>query len=123
MALRRQLFQRRAVQRAETVQRHDFGGNLIPDPERFRLFQRGFTGFHRVDDIFFDLGDLCIRERSVQRIDPGRTDEGPFTLGENLDALGRGVCTLIELAGEILYGKDRRVAEIGLVAYQVQLGF
>ena len=114
-------FQRRAVQRAEAGQCRDFGWNLIPDAKRFRLFQCGFAGFHRVDDILFDLCDLCIRERAVKRVDFCGTDEGTFSAGEDLDALGRGVRTLIKLAGEILHGKDSGAAEIRLFAHKIKL--
>ena len=115
------LLQRTAVECTEAVQRGNFGGNFILYAQCGRFLQRGFTCFHRVDDIFFDLGKLRFRERPVERIDLGGTDERPFSPGENLDALGSGICPLIELAGKILYCKHRSLTEIRRLAHEIEL--
>ena len=110
------------VQRAEAVQNGDFGGNLIPDLKGFRFFQRGFARFHRVDDILFNLRKLGIRKGAVERVHSGGADERALPLGENLDALGRGVRALVKLSGEVFHGKNSGVAEIRLLAHKIELG-
>ena len=115
------VLQRTAVECTEAVQRGNFSGYFILYAQRGRFLQRCFTCFHRVNDIFFDLGELRFRERPVERIDPGGTDERPFSTGKNLDALGSRIRPLVELAGKIFNSKYSSLTEIRRLAHEIKL--
>ncbi len=53
-----------------------------------------------------DSLDVLFRERAVERVDLRRADARALALAEELDALGRAVGALVELARQRLDGKD-----------------
>ena len=73
--------------------------------QSFGHFQRSFPAFHRVNDMLLDGGDLIVRQCAFQHIDLGGADSGTVTLAQDLNTLGSGVCPLVELTGQRLYGE------------------
>ena len=112
----------RAVQRVEAVEHRDLGGNGVVERERRGLFQRRLARLHGVDDVFFDLGNLRVGQRPIQRPDLRRADQRPLAPGDDLDALGRGVGPLVELTGQVLHGEDRGgFVRVGLGVDEIEL--
>ena len=96
-------------------------GNLIGHGQGLEGLQRGLPGFHGVNEVLFDGCHVLGSQVAGELIDPGGADQRPVPLGENLNALGGGVCPLVKLAGKVLHGKDD--APLGqLFGDQVQLG-
>ena len=87
-----------------------------------RLVQGGLPGLHRVYDVFLYLSQLLPGQLAVEQVDLGAAHLGPVGLGDYLDALGGGVGPLVELAGEILHGKDLSAFCTQLRADHIQLG-
>ena len=93
------------VQLVEALQHcHGSGHGVIHLQGLFGL-QRSLAGFHRVDDILFDLGHLLGGQSALQQVDTGRAHQRALALTDELDALGSRSCALVELAGQILHGK------------------
>jgi len=102
-----ELFQALFVQLVEAVQHRHSGGHGVLHFQGSLLVQRSLTGLHRVDDIFFDLGQLLVGQGTFQQVDAGRAHQRALALADELDALGGGIGTLVELAGQVLHGKCR----------------
>ena len=83
---------------------HGSGHGVIHLQGLFGL-QRSLAGFHRVDDILFDLGHLLGGQSALQQVDTGRAHQRALALTDELDALGSRSCALVELAGQILHGE------------------
>ena len=112
----------RPVQGPKTRQGLHLGGDGVGRPQGLGLLQGRFPGLHRVDDVFLDLGDLPLGQGPVEDVDLGGADQGPLPLGDELDALGRGIRPLVELARQILHGEHRPAAEVGGLGGRVHLG-
>ena len=56
-------------------------------------------GVDRVDEVFLNRGEFIAGKRTLENDDAGGGDEGAVFSGEDLDALGGGVGTLVELTG------------------------
>ena len=91
------------------------------DPKGFGFGHGGLSGLHGVDDVFFYLRKLFFRKRASEKIYSGGADLRALALGDDLDTLGGGVCPLVELAGEILYGESGHAPGVKLAADQIQL--
>ena len=101
----------------------NFRGNVVVDDQGLGDFRRGFSGFHGVDDVLLDRFHVRIAQIAIKSIDSGGAGEGTFALEDQLDALGSGVGSLVELAGQELHGEDLGVAEIGQLAGGIHLRF
>ena len=108
--VRNELFQLLFVQLVEALQHLDRGRHGVLHFQGLLGVQRSLAGLHRVDDIFLDLGHLLIGQGTLQQIDAGRTHQRALALTDELDALGSGVCALVELAGQIFHRKGHTVA-------------
>ena len=64
-------------------------------------------GIHGVDDVVLDRRDFFGGEGATENDDLGGKNGGAFLAGEDLNALGGGVRTLVELAGEIFDSEGR----------------
>ena len=71
----------------------------------FRLFNGRFLGFHRVDDIVFDLFYIFCRQFTFQHIHLCRGDDRALALGDSLDTLGSEIFPLVILAGQQFHSK------------------
>ena len=97
--------------------------NFIVAHKGFGLFKGCFPGLHRVRNIFFNLFYLSFGKLSVQKVDLGRANRGPFLLGNDLDTLGGGIGSLVKLTGQILHGENGRSTRcIQFFADHIQLG-
>ena len=101
------VLQPRFVQLAEAGQGSHRLGHRIGHLQRVTGLQGCLTGLHRVDDILLDLLHLGAGQIAVQQIDPGRADQRPLSLADQLDALCGGVGALVELAGQVFHRKGR----------------
>ena len=86
------------------------GGNgfrsVVVNRQGFRHVQRSLPAFHGVDDVFLNGSQLFAGNISGEHIDLGGADDRPVALGNDLDALGSGVCPLVILTGQRLHGED-----------------
>ena len=70
------------------------------------LFHGGLTAFHGVDQIAADLFQIFSGQIAFQQVDLGMIDQRTLHTGHQLDALGAGVGTLIELTGQSLHSQS-----------------
>ena len=85
----------------------DRGRNGVVGPERFHRFEGGFPALHRVDDVPLDRLNVRVRQLTRQDVHRGGAHGGAFHLLEQLDALGRRVRPLVELAGQVFRRENR----------------
>ena len=109
--------QRVIVQRGESVQRLDLGGDGELHLQGGTLLKGGLAGLDRVDDILFNSGQIIGSQLAVQQIDAGRADIRALALTQQLDALAGRVGALVKLAGQILDRKDRFGLGQGVVGH------
>ena len=98
-------FQAGFIQFIETFQYFRQRRLLIVVLQCSRLFQLRFTCFHRVDQ---GISDLILFRFILYALDVIKTccsDQRSFTGCGELNALGTGICSLIELTRQILNGK------------------
>ena len=86
------------------------------------LCQARFDG---VDAIALYRSLLRLAQRTLQRIDLGGTDQGCLALRQNLYALGRAVCPLVILAGQIFHPKDKPAIHLRqrFLIHRILVGF
>ena len=109
--------QRVIVQRGESVQRLDLGGDGELHLQGGALLKGGLAGLDRVDDILFNSGQIIGSQLAVQQIDAGRADIRALALTQQLDALAGRVGALVKLAGQILDRKDRLSLGQGVIGH------
>ena len=95
--------------------------NGVARTDRFGLFERCLTGFNGVDHVLSDRRDLLFTEITVEDVDLCRLHERTLSLEDQLDALRRRVRALVELAGQVFHGKDRRAREADLFRSGIHL--
>ena len=105
----------------ESVDRSDFGRDLIHGGERFRFSEIRFARFYGVDHVFFDRFQFILRHVAVKQIFFCRANDRAFFLRDQLDALRCGIGTLIELPGEVFYGKHGRAAIVRRFVCDIRL--
>ena len=105
-----------SAHRGETVQDRHVVRYTVLGLQRLRLIQRGFTGIHAVDAVFLNCVLLLVRHRPFQDIDLGIGGLRLFMSGEQLDALHRGVRTLVVLSRQVLDSENKiiRIIRRGL---------
>ena len=85
------------------------------------LVHGSLTGVDRVDEVAADLVHVRGSQLAFEDIDLRCCDGRAFAAGEQLDALGAGVRTLVELTGQRLYREDGmracRTGEVLVVAH------
>ena len=121
--VRDKLVQIRIGHGGEARQRGDFRRDVVVDDQGLGDFRRSFSGFHGVDDVLLDRFHVRIAQIAVKCIDSGGAGEGAFALEDQLNALGSGVGSLVELAGQEFHGEDLGIAEIGQLAGGIHLRF
>ena len=99
--------QRILVHLDKAGQRFHLAGDGKFHLQRLALVQAGLAGFHRVDEVLFDGGQILSSQVALQQVDLGAAHVGALALAQQLDALGSRVRPLVKLAGQILDGKDR----------------
>ena len=95
----------RLVERQEVLEHLDVRRLGIALGERLARLETRLARLHGVDDVVLDGGDVILGERALEHVDLRGAHDGPLALGDELDALTRGVCALVKLAGEKLHGK------------------
>ena len=100
----------------------NFGGNVIFDCKGFGFFKTCFSCFNGVDYVFFDFSDFGIGKFAIERINFCGSDGGSFALGNDLDALCGGVCSLVKLTGKIFNRKSCSTGKIDLFGNDIELG-
>ena len=70
------------------------------------LVHGSLTGVDRVDEVAANLVHVRSGQFAFEDVDFSCCDGRAFAAGEQLDALGAGVRTLVELTGQRLYRKD-----------------
>ena len=109
------------VKLQKSRQRGDFGRNRMRNFQRCGNGERCLSALHGVDDILFDRLEFILGEYAVDGIHLCRADDGARLHGDELNALRRRVCALIELPGKILHGKHARARKIDALARSVHL--
>ena len=89
--------------------------------ERLRLLHRGEPALHRVEHAAAHRLQICGRHVASEQIDLRGAHRGALLLAQKLNALGGGVCPLVELAGQILHGESRPASHVRRLAAQVEL--
>ena len=112
----------RAVEGGKAIEDLDVGGNGIFRPEGLEGLEACFTRFNGVDEEFRDLGKFRVGNFAVDGIDLRGADCGTVAAGDELDALRRRVCSLIELTGQEFGSEDARAREIDVCGGVVHLG-
>ena len=115
-------FEPRPVEGGEALKGRYLGGYAVLGGEGLGLFEARFPGFNGVYDVFFDVGDVLFGKVAVKGIDFRRPDCGALPLGDNLDALGGGVGSLVKLTGKVLHGESHGAGKVDFVRDDVQLG-
>ena len=98
------------VQLVEAFQHCHGSGHGVIHFQGVLGLQRSLAGFHRVDDILFDLGHLLGGQSTLQQVDAGRAHQRALALTDELDALGSRGCALVELTGQILHREGHALA-------------
>ena len=119
--IRDKLFQACPIQIAEGFQVRHIRRTRIFGFQGCRLFEGGFPGFHRIDDIFPDLGDFRLRQIPVEGIELCTADQGTFSLADDLNTLGRRIGPLVKLTRQVFDGKDVGAGKVRLRRRDVQL--
>ena len=73
--------------------------------QRFNRRKRSFPAFHRVDHIMLHSGKRSFIHRAKEHVDLCRAHKRALPLGDQLDALARRVCALVELARQGFHRK------------------
>ena len=108
--------------RRKAGERIDRRGDFIDGFERFGQRHGGLAALDRVDDVFFDLRGVRIREPAVYGVHLGGGHDGTLAGGEDLDALRRRIRTLVKLSRQILDRKhERRAGGIERAGHIVEL--
>ena len=92
----------------EALHRLHIGGLYMLVNECRGLFKADFLALHGVYEVLFELFHL-VGGGALYGVYPGALYERPLLLGEELNALGGAVGTLVVLAREVGYGKHRIV--------------
>ena len=100
----------------------NLGGNLVNGLQGCGKLHGCFAAFHGVDDVFLDTCDILCGKVAVKAVNLCGTNNGTFALGNDLDALCRGVCSLVELTGEIFNGENGCAVVFKLARYDIELG-
>ena len=118
------LFKTGAVKTDKAVQGGYRGGQRIIHLQRFGLFHRCFAAFDGVDDILLDAGEILFGNRTLNDVNVRGVNVGTLALGEDLDTLSSGVCTLVKLTGQIFNRKNGCTGNFGkFIIGDVQLRF
>ena len=112
----------RAVEGGEAFKDLYVSGNGIFCREGLEGIESRFAGFNGVDEEFGDLGKLGVRNIAVDRVDLCGANSGTVAAGDQLNALRRGVRSLVELTGEKFGSENARAREIDLCGSIVHLG-
>ena len=100
-----ELFQLRFLHLCETLKGfHIFRLRKIHH-QGLRLLQPGLPGIHRVDAVLLDGGQLAVIHLPLDDVGGGGTDDGLLILLQKLDALHRGVRSLVKLTGQVFHGE------------------
>ena len=83
--------------------------------------ERSFSCFHGVDNIALDFLDFFLRKLSFEQIYLCGAQDRSFPLRNDLYALRRGICSLVELSRQIFCGKDVIACGIQTVRNDVKL--
>ena len=97
------------VELAEAVEDLDGLGIGNLGGEGLGLLERGEPRLDRVHHVVRGGVDGALVERALDEVDLCGAHGGALALGDELDALARGVGALVELAGQELDGEGRRV--------------
>ena len=110
--------------RSETVERFDFGGDVVRHVQRFDAVERSFAAFHGVDDIFFNRVQLRGRNLAENHIDFRGAHQRLFALRNELNALRAGIRTLVELTGQVFCCEYNGVGlrQVGVSVVELRLG-
>ena len=110
------------VQTDEARKSCHLGGDVVLNSQSVIGIQRSLPGLHGVDDILLDGGNVGIPQVAVQGVDLGGADQGTLPLRDDLDALGGGVGSLVELTGQGLHGEHHSPGQLHGRGGNVQLG-
>ena len=87
-----------------------------------RQLQRGFSCLYGVDHVVLDRGNIFFAEITVQGIDTRKGYQRTFTLAQQLNALGRRVCTLIKLSRLCFHPEDNiGILHLSFIRNDIQL--
>ena len=95
-----------SVKIKEAVDGGNLGGYVVLSLESGGLLEGCLAALYRVDNELLDSGECLVTYVTVYRVYLCGAHGGSFTSCDKLNALCRGVCSLIELTGEVLYRKD-----------------
>ena len=104
----------RLVKLAEAAEHLDGLGRGHIHLERGLGGERRLAGLDRVDDVVLDGLDAGLGEVAGEHVDLGRAHVRAPAGTHELHALARGVGALVELAGQVLHGKDVRAGGGGV---------
>ena len=109
------------VQLSKALHGGNGGGNGVLHLQGFRLGEGCLPGFHRVNHILLDFGDVCFLQISVQGVDLGGMYQRTLPLGDNLDTLGSRVRSLVKLTGQVLHSKHHSLLQVHIFCGNIQL--
>ena len=110
-----------AVKVDEAVQGCNLGGDLVNGLQGCGKLHGCLAAFHGVDHVFFDTRDLLFGKIAVEAVDLRGADGGTLALGNDLDALCRGVCSLVKLTGEVFNGENESAVIVKRIGYDIEL--
>ena len=112
------------VKRGEAVKGRNAGGDIILYLQCIGLLEACFTGFNGVDDIFLYRLKLGGGNAAVEHIDLCRAYERAVAPRDELDALRRGIRTLVKLTGQVFDGEAGCgvVLKLGICDIKLRLG-
>ncbi len=82
------------------------GGDGVGGLQRIHRLQGRLAALHRVDHVLLDARDIRFGQLARQDVHRGGAHVRALALGQQLDALGRGIGPLVELAGQVLRRED-----------------
>ena len=113
--------QPRVVKLREALQNLDRIRNPIVRRKRFGKFKRSLSALHGIDHIFFDFGLVRIGKSARQQIQLRRANGRTVALGQNLNALCRGIRPLVELSRQIFHCEHISAVRVDLTAHLIDL--
>ena len=109
------------VQLGKALHGGNGSGNGVLHLQGFRLGEASLPGFHRVNHILLDFGNVCFLQISVQGVDLGGMYQRTLPLGDNLDTLGSRVRSLVKLTGQVLHRKHHSSLQVHIFRGNIQL--
>ncbi len=109
------------VKACKSVKRFYGRRDIVVYLKRLGLFKRSLASLDGVYYIFLYFSNIVIGNIAVKRINLGRAYKRTLTLRDYLNTLSRGICSLVELTGQIFNSEYKCAVKICLGRRNIKL--